>query len=66
MRQPYALIPCITQIKEKGWVTQPSPTGELVAFPKNQHNQIVVKRTQEVIRLEQVSPVLRSVTVGFY
>jgi translation initiation factor 3 subunit K len=42
-----------------------SPTGELVALPKNEHNQMVVKRTQEVIRLEQVAPVLRSVTVGF-
>lgn len=56
-------------IKEKassGWSVQSSPSGDLVVFPKNQHTQVVVKRTQEVIRLEQVAPVLRSVTVGFY
>lgn len=60
---------CSMQVKEKqasGWSTQSSPTGELVVLPKNQHNQVVVKRTQEVIRLEQVAPVLRAVTVGFY
>lgn len=49
-----------------GWSIQSSPSGDLVCLPKNELNQMVVKRTQEVIRLEQVAPVLRSVTVGFY
>ena len=48
-----------------GWSVLSSPSGELVALPKNEHNQMVVIRTQEVIRLDQVAPVLRSVTVGF-
>ena len=58
----------LSQIKDKassGWSVQPSPTGDLVALPKTEHNQLVVKRTQEIIRLEQVAPVLRAVTVGF-
>lgn len=53
-------------VKSKGWSTASSPSGELVVLPKNELNQVVVKRTQEVIRLEQVAPVLRSTTVGFY
>ena len=60
--------PSLSQIKDKapsGWSVQPSPTGDLVALPKTEHNQLVVKRTQEIIRLEQVAPVLRAVTVGF-
>eukprot|EP00798_Chlamydomonas_sp_ICE-L_P020020 gene20020-26736_t len=56
-------------IKDKcanaGWSVQSSPAGELVALPKGEQNQLVVKRTQEVIKFEQVSPVLRTVTVGF-
>jgi translation initiation factor 3 subunit K len=55
------------QIKSSpGWSIQTCPSGDLVCLPKNELNQMVVKRTQEVIRLEQVAPVLRSVTVGFY
>mmetsp|Transcript_27470 Transcript_27470/g.60086 ORF Transcript_27470/g.60086 Transcript_27470/m.60086 type:complete len:218 (+) Transcript_27470:121-774(+) len=53
------------KVASAGWSVQPSPAGELVALPRNEMNQVVVKRTQEVIRLEQVSPVLRAVTVGF-
>jgi len=49
-----------------GWRVQSSPSGELVCLPKNDLNTTVVKRTQDVIRLDQVAPVLRSVTVGFY
>jgi len=53
-------------VKEKGFSTAVVPSGELIILPKNENNQMVVKRTQEVIRMEQVAPVLKSVTVGFY
>ncbi|GAX79673.1 hypothetical protein CEUSTIGMA_g7114.t1 [Chlamydomonas eustigma] len=53
-------------VKEKGFASVLVPSGQLIVLPKNENNQMVVKRTQEVIRMEQVAPVLRSVTVGFY
>ncbi len=67
----FLLLPLPTQIKEKAaaanWMVLSSPSGDLVQLPKNVNNQhTVTKRTQEVIRLEQVAPVLRATTVGFY
>ncbi|KXZ47474.1 hypothetical protein GPECTOR_35g912 [Gonium pectorale] len=48
-----------------GWSIVNTPAGDVVALPKNDYNQSVVKRSQELIRFEQVAPMLKAVTVGF-
>ncbi|GFR43664.1 hypothetical protein Agub_g4771 [Astrephomene gubernaculifera] len=51
--------------RSAGWSIVSTPAGDVVALPKNDYNQSVVKRTQELIRFEQVAPMLKVVTVGF-
>ncbi|PNW75170.1 hypothetical protein CHLRE_12g515650v5 [Chlamydomonas reinhardtii] len=51
--------------KSAGWSIVNTPAGEVVGLPKNDDNQSVVKRTQELIRFDQVAPMLKAVTVGF-
>uniref|UniRef100_A0A7S0X0D0 Eukaryotic translation initiation factor 3 subunit K n=1 Tax=Chlamydomonas leiostraca TaxID=1034604 RepID=A0A7S0X0D0_9CHLO len=51
------------KVKSSGWAV----SGDIVTLPKNESNSppVVVKRTQDPIRFEQVAPVLRGVTIGF-
>ncbi|PNH08904.1 Eukaryotic translation initiation factor 3 subunit K, partial [Tetrabaena socialis] len=52
--------------RTSGWSIVSTPSGEVVGMPKNECNsQSVVKRTQELIRFDQVAPMLKAVTVGF-
>lgn len=54
-----ALDKLVADKKPAGWSTIGTPTGDVVVFPKNDHNQLVVKRAQELVKFEQVAPVLR-------
>lgn len=51
------------KVKSAGWAV----SGETITLPKNESNSppVVVKRTQDPIRFEQIAPVLRGVTIGF-
>ena len=40
-----------------------APTGDLVLLPKTDHNQQTQKRTQELIKFDQIASVLSRVTV---
>ncbi|KAG2483327.1 hypothetical protein HYH03_017775 [Edaphochlamys debaryana] len=51
--------------RSAGWAIVSTPAGDVVALPKNEYNQSVVKRNQELIRFDQVAPMLKTITVGF-
>ncbi|GIL47099.1 hypothetical protein Vafri_4013, partial [Volvox africanus] len=50
--------------RSAGWSIVSTPAGDVVALPRNDDHQAVVKRTQELIRFEQVAPMLKALTVG--
>ncbi|MEW5299639.1 MAG: hypothetical protein WDW38_004312 [Sanguina aurantia] len=53
------------RVLSSGWSLVSSPGGDLIVLPRSEHNQIVVKRTQDVITFDQIAPVLAAVTVGY-
>lgn len=48
-----------------GWSVMQSQGGDVIVLPKNDHNALVVKRAQELIKFEQVAPLIKTLTVGF-
>lgn len=48
------------KVSTAGW----SVSGAVVCLPKNGYNQPVTKRAQDLIKFDQISSVLKSITVG--
>lgn len=46
--------------KSAGWKAE----GAIVVLPRNAYNQPVTQRSQDIIKFDQVAPVLNKLTVG--